>query len=311
MSSSPRILYCHCTNACVSPAETRADVLRALCETGLPFDPVADLCELSARQDPLLRCMAAEPHLLVLACHSRTVRCLFAATGADLPSEGTRIINLRTERPESICAELRAFPNGEMASAPYDFQTLRNQLESAGTPSDGWIPWAPVVDYDRCTGCMQCLSFCLFGVYGVDADSRIEVLNPQQCKTSCPACARVCPEAAILFPKHGADAINGGMTEGAKATHETMKVDLSSLLGGDLYKRLRERNGQPRFSKERNPEQALQERRKYLSALAQAGEIPPEVFQNLPSPEEIARRVADAKANAQAALDKQSSSRAG
>ena len=29
-----------------------------------------------------------------------------------------------------------------------------------------WKPWFPVIDYDRCTNCMQCLSFCLFGVYG-------------------------------------------------------------------------------------------------------------------------------------------------
>ena len=31
-----------------------------------------------------------------------------------------------------------------------------------------WKPWFPVIDYDRCTNCMQCLSFCLFGVYGVE-----------------------------------------------------------------------------------------------------------------------------------------------
>jgi Pyruvate/2-oxoacid:ferredoxin oxidoreductase delta subunit len=62
-----------------------------------------------------------------------------------------------------------------------------------------WKPWFPVIDYDRCTNCMQCLSFCLFGVYGVDAGKRIQVQNNDNCKTNCPACSRVCPEAAIMF----------------------------------------------------------------------------------------------------------------
>ena len=34
-----------------------------------------------------------------------------------------------------------------------------------------WKPWFPVIDYDRCTNCMQCLSFCLFGVYKMNANS--------------------------------------------------------------------------------------------------------------------------------------------
>ena len=28
--------------------------------------------------------------------------------------------------------------------------------------------WYPVIDYSRCTNCMECIDFCLFGVYGVD-----------------------------------------------------------------------------------------------------------------------------------------------
>ncbi|MEI6070308.1 MAG: ferredoxin family protein [Verrucomicrobiae bacterium] len=298
---STRVLYCHCTNSRVLPAETREAALRALCDSGQPFDAVADLCELSARRDPLLKCIAAAGRVVVAACHPRTVRWLFVAAGTPLPEETTRLLNLRTGNPETVCDGLRGALDREPALPPRDFETLRDQLESAATTPDGWIPWAPVIDYDRCTGCMQCLGFCLFGVYGVDADSRIEVCNPQQCKTSCPACARVCPEAAILFPKHAADAINGGQAAGDGAAREAMKVDLSALLGGDLYSRLRERNS--RFSKDRDPAQALEERRKYLAALAQAGEIPPEVFNALPTPEEIARRAAEAKANAQAALE--------
>eukprot|EP01031_Cornospumella_fuschlensis_P053301 gene53301-65102_t len=72
-----------------------------------------------------------------------------------------------------------------------------------------WKPWFPVIDYSRCTNCMQCLSFCLFDVYGVSKDNKIQVQNNDNCKTNCPACSRVCPEVAIMFPKYQAGPING------------------------------------------------------------------------------------------------------
>ena len=170
-----------------------------------------------------------------------------------------------------------------------------------------WKPWFPVLDYDRCTNCMQCLSFCLFGVYGVDEQQRIQVQNNDNCKTNCPACSRVCPEAAIMFPKYKAGPINGDVVSDADLQREKMKVDISSLLGGDIYSMLRERSekAKSRFSKERDSNKALQERQKCLVKLAQAGDIPAEVLMNLPSPEEIARRAEEAKAKAQAVLQGQ------
>jgi Pyruvate/2-oxoacid:ferredoxin oxidoreductase delta subunit len=167
-----------------------------------------------------------------------------------------------------------------------------------------WKPWFPVIDYDRCTNCMQCLSFCLFGVYGVDAQSRIQVQNNDNCKTNCPACSRVCPEAAIMFPKYKAGPINGDRVSSADLQREKMKIDISALLGGDVYQLLRDRSerAKSRFSKERDSEKALKERQKCLIKLAQAGDIPPEVLMALPSPEEIQQRAEEARAKAQAAL---------
>ena len=175
----------------------------------------------------------------------------------------------------------------------------------ADAPRHGaWKPWFPVIDYDRCTNCMQCLSFCLFGVYGVDGDKRIQVQNNDNCKTNCPACSRVCPEAAIMFPKYKAGPINGDVVSDADMQKEKMKVDISALLGGDVYAmlRLRSEKAKSRFSKERDEGKALAERQKCLVKLAAMGDIPPEVQMSLPSPEEIARRAAEATAKAQAAL---------
>jgi hypothetical protein len=87
--------------------------------------------------------------------------------------------------------------------------------------------WYPVIDYDRCTNCMECIDFCLFGVYGVDALDRILVEAQDSCKKGCPACSRVCPENAIVFPQHKTPAIAGSAGEVAG-----LKIDLSQLFGG-------------------------------------------------------------------------------
>ncbi len=178
------------------------------------------------------------------------------------------------------------------------------RLEAGAAQHGEWKPWFPVIDYDRCTNCMQCLSFCLFGVYGVDREQKIQVQNNDLCKTNCPACSRVCPEAAIMFPKYKAGPINGDVVSDADLSREKMKVDISALLGGDVYALLRERSekARSRFSKERDANKALQERQKCLTKLAQAGDIPPEVLMSLPAPEAIARRAAEAKAKAETAL---------
>lgn len=64
--------------------------------------------------------------------------------------------------------------------------------------------WYPVIDRDRCTACGACREYCLFGVYGLeerDGERRVVVAHPDACKDGCPACARVCPRQAILFPE--------------------------------------------------------------------------------------------------------------
>lgn len=176
--------------------------------------------------------------------------------------------------------------------------------DETGSAKHGeWKPWFPVLDYDRCTNCMQCLSFCLFGVYGVSEEQQIQVQNNDNCKTNCPACSRVCPEAAIMFPKYKAGPINGEPVSSSDLNKEKMKVDISSLLGGDVYSMLRDRSAkaQSRFSKERSSDKALNERQKCLTKLAASADIPAEVLMSLPSPEEIQKRAVEAQAKGEAA----------
>lgn len=86
--------------------------------------------------------------------------------------------------------------------------------------------WYPVIDYSRCTNCMECIDFCLFGVYGVDRAETILVEQPDNCRKGCPACSRVCPENAIIFPQHKTPTIAG-----AAVVADSLKIDLSKLFG--------------------------------------------------------------------------------
>jgi NAD-dependent dihydropyrimidine dehydrogenase PreA subunit len=174
---------------------------------------------------------------------------------------------------------------------------------AAGATGKPWKPWFPVIDYTRCTNCMQCLSFCLFDVYGVSPDKKIQVQNQSNCKTDCPACSRVCPEVAIMFPKYRHAPINGDEVAADDVRREAMKVDISALLGGDVYALLRDRSAKAksRFSKERDDERALKERQTCLVAMQKELDIPAEVLAALPSIDEIRAKAEAAHAKAVAA----------
>jgi Pyruvate/2-oxoacid:ferredoxin oxidoreductase delta subunit len=228
---------------------------------------------------------------------------------ADEPSARTLVLGRFDRGEPEVPAGYRVRDIGGLAPEQVAdvVDAVRDEVFAA-RPGE-WKPWFPVIDYDRCTNCMQCLSFCLFGVYGVDRESRLQVQNQDNCKTNCPACSRVCPEAAIMFPKYKAGPINGDVVSDTDLQREKMKVDISALLGGDVYEmlRLRSEKARSRFSKERDSDKALSERQRCLTKLAEAGDIPAEVLLSLPSPEEIARRAEEAKAKAAAALEAPSS----
>jgi NAD-dependent dihydropyrimidine dehydrogenase PreA subunit len=134
------------------------------------------------------------------------------------------------------CRERReAKPNGTAALVQLGV-TLRTEEPTPSAPRfapDQLLKsperrWYPVIDYSRCTNCMECIDFCLFGVYGVDKLDRIFVENQDSCKKGCPACSRVCPEQAIMFPDHKTAAIAGA----AVGAVSGLKIDLTRLFGG-------------------------------------------------------------------------------
>jgi ferredoxin len=90
--------------------------------------------------------------------------------------------------------------------------------------------WYPVIDYDQCTNCMECMDFCLFGVYGVDLKEILRVVQQEQCRADCPACSRVCPVGAIVFPKYKTNQTIAGAVDSKEGRGE-IKLDLSKIFG--------------------------------------------------------------------------------
>lgn len=122
--SAPHILYCHCAYAQVVPNEVKEAVLRKLCEAEVSFEAVADLCEASARRDPVLKRLAESGSIKIAACYPRAVKWLFAAAQAPLPTDATEILNMRTQTADEIIADLLNakvkpnLPNGKEVAAP-------------------------------------------------------------------------------------------------------------------------------------------------------------------------------------------------
>jgi hypothetical protein len=92
-------------------------VLQRLAESGVAFDAVADLCELSAKRDPSLNELAAGAangsELRIAACYPRAVRWLFNAASAPLPEADVEIANMRTDTAEQV---VQALINGRPAN---------------------------------------------------------------------------------------------------------------------------------------------------------------------------------------------------
>lgn len=295
--SAGRILYCHCAYARVLPDEVKNAVLRRLGDAHVAFDAVPDLCEMAAKNDPALQQIAASGEVKIAACYPRAVKWLFHAAGAPLPADGVEILNMREATADEVIERLLA--GAEPApGAGSPGQATATAAPDFGDPGDGWKPWFPVIDHDRCTNCMQCLTFCLFDVFGVDAQKKITVQNESNCKTDCPACSRVCPEVAIIFPKYANGPINGDAVREEDNPREAVKVDISALLGGNLYGALRTRSegARRRFSTERDESRALLERKRCMKQLARDLDIPNEVLMTLPSAEDIEARAARARA---------------
>jgi len=255
MAKPVHIVYCDCSYSEIISQAVKRQVRRELGRLkGASVNAVADLCGSAVRNDPMLTELAKEESVKIIACHPRAVKWLLAKGQQPPAEEKMEIFNMRKQTAEEIVRSLREAGCEQDGPLSDDCGFSKNTSDGCGCckrdtadevflseikKDGGWIPWFPVIDYQRCNDCRQCLNFCLFDVFGVSQGGQIEVQRPQNCKTNCPACARVCPQGAIIFPKHPTGPINGGEAEQG----DEPQVDLSALSGEDIYAMLRRRSG--------------------------------------------------------------------
>jgi len=284
MSNTATILYCNCAYYDIVPQSAKSRVIKAIKDSDLAVEAVTDLCKVAASDGSKLQYWAGLDNLTIVACYPRAVRWLFHRAGAALKQDNTRFLNMRTQNPDEIIESL--LTDDTKTQGRKDIQ-----LEKNGQ----WIPWFPVIDYDRCKNCKQCMNFCLFGVFGLNEEGLVQVQKPANCKTNCPACARVCPEAAIIFPKYHASPINGDEVDEQAFQKEKTKVDLSRLMKGDIHKAIRQRDkNHKRFAKNGTKQQPSLN----FSQLQNELNIPSEVLASI-TPDEMAQINAKVKKKCQ------------
>ena len=60
--------------------------------------------------------------------------------------------------------------------------------------------WYPVIDYDKCVGCMACNDMCRHGVYKPDTETgKPKVIYGTGCVHGCHGCEKKCPVGAIHY----------------------------------------------------------------------------------------------------------------
>ncbi len=60
--------------------------------------------------------------------------------------------------------------------------------------------WYPVIDFDKCVGCMACNDMCRHGVYKPDPEmGKPKVVYGNGCVNGCHGCERECPVGAIHY----------------------------------------------------------------------------------------------------------------
>ena len=235
MSEQINILYCNCKHYDNISGETKTEILNALNERAIAYEFTEDLCQLAARKDPELNRLANTDNLHVIACFPRTVKWLFHAAGSPVKDENISAHNMLNQTPLDI-----------LDSLTIDTLPIGGQNKLLPQTDENWTPWFPVIDYDRCINCKQCLNFCLFSTYTLSDDDIVTVTNPANCKTNCPACAKICPESAIIFPKYTDEPING-----AVVPENYKNKDIDKLFGGDIHEIIRQRVAKKkRFAKD-------------------------------------------------------------
>ena len=205
-----------------------------------------------AFEDALVADLCAVGHRVVVVPHLYYLRPGQAALTGTLSHDGQAVVaswlnpraalwtlhSLGVQRTSDL--SIRCVDMGAFCCAGRCAESMLNDVD-APRPGYGSIAelsetqhsrWYPVVDYSRCVSCGKCFEFCLFGAYAREG-TEICVARPDACKNGCPACARVCPAGAIMFPHYVGDPVIAG-AEAHESAEDTRELVLQGRLHGGI-----------------------------------------------------------------------------
>jgi NAD-dependent dihydropyrimidine dehydrogenase PreA subunit len=216
-----KLVLCACKKGNKVSKQKLSDWQEELDKQNVAYTLIEDLCGLAAKGKIELSNVSDGDETVFIGCQPKAMINLLKNAGIQVDENNFDFKNAK-EIPSHFIKE-NDFSKGQSKQITYD---------------KDWKPWYPVLDYSLCTSCQKCMNFCLFGVYTLSDEGKVIVENPENCKDLCPACARTCPQGAIVFPKHHDSPIDGGEGE--------FKDDAGSLLtqiqkSNDVYQLLANR----------------------------------------------------------------------
>lgn len=195
-----RVTICACASRSFIDKEKVVGIAAAMKNNGYNVVVEADLCRKVMEASPDMPDIAKGT---IMACYPRAIRSHLNWLGL----EAGQIMDIRSSSSKDVLSQFGITALQDIQ----DVSELRQEIE--GYPvENGTDAWYPVLDKTRCIECGKCHDFCLFGVYTIE-NKQVRVVKPQNCKNNCPACARICPSKAVIFPKYEKSPINGGLQE--------------------------------------------------------------------------------------------------
>jgi heterodisulfide reductase subunit A-like polyferredoxin len=221
------LIICVCAERKLIDEEKLKIIINSAENKGYKINLISDLCFFSVKEnDELKKLFLDDVKTIIAACYPRAINTLLKNI---ISKEKYSVLNLRTDDIETILNLLEL-----------EIINKNNKIELPEY-KEKWSPWFPSIDEERCINCGKCADFCMFGVYSI-INKKVVVVNPSNCKNNCPACARMCPETAIVFCKYPDEPINGGIENKDK----NVSIDVKELYKGDIYKKLAARRNRNR-----------------------------------------------------------------
>jgi NAD-dependent dihydropyrimidine dehydrogenase PreA subunit len=228
------ITICLCASRSIINKENVMEVSQILNKAGYTIAIEADLCEKAITSSSEMRKIASTT---IIACYPRAVYALFDW----LDLKPAAVLDIRNNKAEILsCFGLSESSASRALDADIDVLPAK----------PGEDAWYPLIDKERCCACGKCYDFCLFGVYTMEKGV-VEVSSPTHCKNNCPACARVCPNKAIIFPKYPKSPVNGGLAE-----EEPVAMNPKLVYNEALQMRLEQRRASVSLLKIKNKNKA-------------------------------------------------------